>query len=127
MRITAKLVVVALVLLGSAASVWAGGSIVQINRSPGMGEPGTLYDRSDWFPRVEFAPGPLPTPVEPQAAATFAKSGPISAGPIRLQSVSEGVNGGIGAGAMLAPRGSGFSTPRQQADRQIRQVIRRIG
>ena len=128
MRKTTRLAIFAMVLLGSAAIVTAGDGVVQFIWSSVEGGPGTAYNRSDRIPRVEFANAtPLPTPTEPYATAgkSFGLRGPVSSAPTKLHSFSEGGMTG-GAGALLAPRGAGFSTPRQQADREIRRMVRRI-
>jgi hypothetical protein len=128
MRKTTRLAIAVMVLLGSAAIVTAGDGVVQFIWSSVEGDRGTAHNRSDRIPRIEFANAtPLPTPTEPHATAgkAFAQRGPVSSAPTGLQSFKgSGMTGG--SGALLAPRGAGFSTPRQQADRQIRQMIRRI-
>jgi hypothetical protein len=128
MRITTRLAIVATVLLASAAIVTAGDGVIQFVWSSVEGGQGTAYNRSDRIQRIEYASAvPLPTPTQPlgTAGATFAARGPVDSAPIGAQSFSEaGMTGGTGA--LLAPRGSSFSTPRQRADREIRQMIRRI-
>ena len=65
-------------------------------------------------------PGPLPSPVEPQSAA----SRPISLkGPVTMADPSTGSSFGS---ALVAPRGGAMSSPRQRADREIRRLIRRL-
>lgn len=65
-------------------------------------------------------PGPLPVPVEPESAGTFSAS---VKGPVALQGSALGASYGS---ALVRPRGGAFSSPRQQADREIRRLIRRL-
>ena len=65
-------------------------------------------------------PAPLPTPVEPESAGTFAVS---AKGPVAMQAPALGASYGS---VLVRPRGGAMSSPRQQADREIRRLIRRL-
>ena len=60
------------------------------------------------------APVPLPMPIDP---------------PVRPSSAYEQDSGStsLGGSSIVAPRGGAMSTPKQQADREIRRLIRRLG
>jgi hypothetical protein len=71
-------------------------------------------------PTREASPVPLPVPVDPESTGILATSlkGPVAA-----------PDGGLGAfygSALVRPRGGTFSSPRQQADREIRRLISRL-
>jgi len=61
-----------------------------------------------------ISPVPLPMPIEP---------------PVRASSTYEQSSGNtsLGGSSIVAPRGGAMSTPKQQADREIRRLIRRLG
>ena len=67
-----------------------------------------------------IGPGPLPVPIEPESAGTFSAS---VKGPVAFSATALGESYG---GALIRPRGGSFSSPRQQADREIRSLIRRL-
>jgi hypothetical protein len=80
--------------------------------------PGEMYSRSGLIPHTEARPG-LPAPVQ------------TSEGPIVNVSKIDPIFGmettNITTGsALITPRGGAISTPQQQADREIRKVIRRL-
>lgn len=69
-------------------------------------------------------PVPLPTPIDPSVLASHGFT--ASQGPVAQATSSGRAVGMGGAGLMLSSRGGGFSSPRQRADREIRQLIRRL-
>lgn len=80
---------------------------------------GDLYRRSDLLP-TQLQVVPLPQPV-------YAEPGPTALEPPRAEtSLDHGELGGIGGSALVSPRGGAVFSPKQRADRQIRQLIRRL-
>jgi len=122
MKVIRFTAILAIVALAGTVGAMAQTSRDQVSAAklPGVGL-GELYDRSLLLPEPDGSPVPLPTPVDPALAnAGLSKSGPTaSTMPIPMQA-------GDGTGGLLTPRGGAMSTPKQRADRQIRQLIRRL-
>ena len=126
MRRTTGLAVVSVVLLCGAGVILAGSppKPIWVNLDLELGE---AYRHRDHIAQYEVEVFPMPQPVDPTPTngKAFAQQGPVSSAANGLQSFSKaGLS--VGAGALLAPRGAGFSSPRQRADREIRRMIRRI-
>ena len=71
-------------------------------------------------PARDASPVPLPVPIDPESAAMLASS---VKGPSAMPGSALGDSYG---NAMVRPRGAAFSSPRQQADREIRRLIRKL-
>jgi hypothetical protein len=86
-------------------------------RVPAAG-PGELYSRGSLIPQPDGTPS-MPSPVAPQV-------GPVS-DISRVDSIFnlDGMNS-VGATALMTPRGGAMSSPKQQADREIKRLIRRL-
>jgi hypothetical protein len=91
---------------------------------------GQLYDRRDIPQIVTLVPLPeLGEPGgSPSAAVPFEQKGPghatsVQPGPMSFSKVSDL---SVGGSAIVFPRGGTISSPKERADRQIQQLIRRL-
>ena len=74
------------------------------------------------MPRVDVVT-PMPTPGDPTPDAVPGGGSASIKGPIAMSEA--GVRGGYGS-ALVSPRGGTMSTPRQRANREVRQMIRKM-
>jgi hypothetical protein len=110
-------------LVGAAAAYAADTSSIATPVMPGAQE-GQMYSRASLHPQPEVRPDTMLSPAEtpPMNAVGSLAKGPVSS---ILVTGQLDAKGGVGS-ALITPRGGAMSSPKMRADREIRQMIKRL-
>ena len=121
-RLNTLIAAAVVLLLGAAGAYAADSSCIATPVMPDV-QQGEMYARSSLHPQPEVRPDTMLSPAEsgsPGPVGSLAKGPSTILGSAVLDST-----GGAG-GALITPRGGAMASPKMRADRQIRQMIKRL-